>query len=60
MNDEELQKLVEIADRELHAVYEAWIAKLRESKLMADFIFTEEERKAWREREPDYPKLIVH
>ena len=46
MNDEELSKLVERTDAELHALYNAWMANFRESRYMADFLFTEDEKTA--------------
>ena len=60
MKDEEIQRLVEIADKELQALYEVWMANFRESRFMADFLFTENEKKAWRETEPNFPKPIIH
>jgi len=36
------------------------MANFRESRFMADFLFTENEQKAWREREPNFPKPITH
>ncbi|HUK26881.1 MAG TPA: hypothetical protein VLV31_00540 [Candidatus Acidoferrales bacterium] len=60
MNDEELERLVELADKELHALYEVWMANLRESRYVTDFPFTENEKKAWRENEPNFPRPIIH
>jgi len=60
LNDEELRKLVEITDKELHKLYEVWMSNFRESRFMAEFLFTKSEKKAWRKREPNYPKPIVH
>ena len=60
MKDEELERLVELTDEELHALYEVWMANFRDSRSMADFLFTENEKKAWRDREPNFPKPIIH
>jgi len=60
MNDEELQRLVDLTDKELHALCEVWRANFRESRFMTDFLFTENEKKAWRDREPNFPKPIIH
>ena len=60
MNDEELQRLVELTDRELHALYDVWMANFRESRYMVDFLFTEDEKKAWSKVEPNFPNPIVH
>lgn len=60
MNDEELSKLVERADAELHALYEVWMVNFRQSRYMADFLFTEDEKKAWSKAEPNFPKPIIH
>jgi hypothetical protein len=59
MKDDELRKLVEQVDAELHALYEVWRGKLRESRYTADLIFTEDEKKAWLQTEPNFPKQIV-
>jgi len=60
MNDEELQRLIDLTDKELHALYEVWMANFREARFMTDFLFTENEIKAWRDREPNFPKPIIH
>jgi len=60
MDDKELLKLVERADAELHALYEVWMANFREPRYMADFLFTEDEKRAWVQTEPNYPKPIVN
>ena len=60
MNDDELQRLVELTDKELHALYEVWMDYFRESRYMADFLFTKDEKKAWLQNEPDFPEPIIH
>jgi hypothetical protein len=56
MNDEEVRKLVERADAEFRAL-DKRMAKYRKSRF--DFIFTKEEKKAWLEAEPNFPKPII-
>ena len=56
MNDEEVRKLVDRADAEFRAL-ERRMAKFRKSRF--DFIFTKEEKKAWRQAEPNFPKPII-
>jgi len=60
MDDENLQRLVELTDAELHALYEVWMTNFRDSHYMADFLFTKEGKKAWLQAEPNYPKPIIH
>ena len=57
MNDEELRYLTEIADRELRAL-DRRMARLRE--LRFEFIFTDAEKTAWYQTEPDFPKRIMN
>ena len=56
VKDEEVRKLVEQTDAEFRAL-EKRMAKLRKSRF--DFIFTKEEKKAWRQAEPNFPKPII-
>ena len=56
MDDEEVRKLVKRTDAEFRAL-EKRMAKLR--KLRWDHIFTEEEKRAWSQAEPDFPKPII-
>jgi hypothetical protein len=60
MNDGELSKLVERTDAKLRVVYDVWMANFRESRYMADFLFTQDEKKAWLQAEPNFPKPIAH
>ena len=60
MNEEEIRRLVEITDKELQAAYELWMANSRESRLTVDLLFTKNEKKAWRKREPNFPNPIIH
>ena len=59
MNDKELSKLVERTDAEVHALYDVWMTNFRESRYMADFLFTNDEKKAWFQGEPNFPKRIA-
>ena len=54
MNDKELSKLVERTDANLHVLYEVWMVNFRESRYMADFLFTKDEKKAWLQAEPNF------
>jgi hypothetical protein len=56
MNEEEVRKLVERADAEFRAL-DKRMAKVRKSRF--DFIFTKEEKKAWLQAEPNFPKPII-
>ena len=56
MNDEEIRKLTERADMELRAL-DRRMAKLRESKFKR--IFTKDEKNAWSQTEPNFPKRII-
>jgi len=60
LNDEELEKLVDLTDKELHQLYDVWMANFRESRYMTDFLFTKDEKEAWLQNEPDFPKPIIH
>ena len=60
MKDEELCKLVNHVDAELYELYEVWMANFRESRYMADFLFTQDEKKGWSQAEPNFPKPIAH
>jgi hypothetical protein len=59
VNDEELRRLVERTDAELNALYNRWKTNFREPKCVDDFVFTEDEKKAWSRAEPDFTKPIV-
>jgi len=56
MNDEEVRKLVERADAEFRAL-EKRMAKFRKSRF--DAIFTKDEKRAWAQTEPNFPKPII-
>jgi len=56
MNDEEIRKLTELAEKELRAL-DRRMAKLRESRFKR--IFTKDEKKAWSQTEPNFPKQII-
>ena len=60
MKDEELCRLVERVDAELHELYEVWMINFRESRFMSDFLFTKDEKTAWLESEPDFHKPIAN
>ena len=56
MNEEEIRKLTDLADAELRAL-DKRMARLR--ALRSEFIFTKDERKAWFQTEPNFPKRII-
>jgi len=56
LNDEEIRKVTELADAELRAL-DKRMAKLR--ALECESIFTKDEKKAWFQSEPDFPKRII-
>ena len=60
MKDEKLERFVELTDKELHEMYEVWMANYCESRFKTNCLFTEDEQRAWREREPNFPKPIIH
>ena len=56
MNDEEIRRLTELANKELRAL-DRRMARLR--KFRFECIFTKDEKKAWSRTEPNFPKRIV-
>jgi len=60
LHDDELKRLVDLTDKELHELYDVWMANFKESRYMADFLFTKDEKAAWWKTEPNFHKPIVH
>jgi len=56
MNEEEIRKLTELAEAELRAL-DRRMAKLRALKF--ESVFTKDERRAWVQTEPNFPKRII-
>ncbi|HUK28956.1 MAG TPA: hypothetical protein VLV31_11065 [Candidatus Acidoferrales bacterium] len=60
MDDEELQRLLDLTDKELCKLYNLWMDKFRESAYITDRLFTKSEKRAWSKNKPNFPKQIAH